>query len=209
MVAPPPSPPAATDPDADVPTGARKAALRTTMLAHRLEPGAADAAVWSAEAARRALAALAPAPGTAISAFWSLPGEIDTAPLRDGLLAAGADLLLPRLEGRGRPLAFHRWRPGDRLLPGPLGLMQPDPAAPRLRPEVLIVPLLAFDERGYRLGYGGGYYDRTLAALAADGGRPLAAGFAFELQRVERVPVDAHDARLDLMVTEQLVRRFS
>jgi 5-formyltetrahydrofolate cyclo-ligase len=202
MVAPP-------LPPSDDPLIRAKAALRATMLARRKAVPAADAARWSAATAERALDLVRGlSPDLVVAAFWSLPGEIDTAPLREGLLALDRRLALPRLQGRGRPLGFHRWRPGDELLPGPLGLMQPAAEAECLRPDLLFVPLLAFDDAGYRLGYGGGYYDRTLAALAGDGRRRRAIGYAFALQRVGTVPRTALDVRLDGLVTERATRRF-
>jgi 5-formyltetrahydrofolate cyclo-ligase len=187
---------------------AEKAALRAELRARRqaLDPALAHA--WSEAAGERALELLQPKHARRVALFWSLPGEIDTRRLREGLLAAGALVLLPRLEGRGRPLAFHRWRPGDPLLEGPMGLLEPAPEAPRLRPDLVMVPLLGFDERGYRLGHGGGYYDRTLAALAAMSPPPPAVGLAFECQRVPRLPTDAHDVRLHALVTEERVRCF-
>jgi 5-formyltetrahydrofolate cyclo-ligase len=109
---------------------------------------------------------------------------------------------LPEVAGPDKALVFRAWKPGDRLLTGRLGEPKPDSAAPELFPDVLLVPLLSFDRDGFRLGYGGGHYDRTLAALRnADG--ILAVGLAYAAQEVDTVPRDGHDARLDWVVTEQ------
>jgi len=126
-----------------------------------------------------------------------------------GLAARGHPLALPRVQGRGRPLAFHAWRPGDPLLAGPFGVMEPDPDAPALRPRVLLVPLLAFDRQGGRLGYGAGYYDLVLHALRALCPPPLAIGVAFAAQEVDRVPTGPRDQPLDAVVTERAVHRCS
>jgi 5-formyltetrahydrofolate cyclo-ligase family len=100
-----------------------------------------------------------------------------------------------------QPLAFRRWSPGDPLSDGPLGLREPPPDAPALDPDLLFVPLAAFDRAGHRLGYGAGYYDATLAARAAK--RPLAIGLAFSTQEVERVPAEPHDHPLAFVITER------
>lgn len=115
---------------------------------------------------------------------------------------AGWTCGLPALVGRDRPMEFRRWHAGDTLVPGQLGTNQPAKEAPVVEPSVLLVPLLAFDRAGYRLGYGGGYYDRTLAALRA-GREVVAFGVAFAGQEVDHVPHDETDQRLDWVITEQ------
>jgi 5-formyltetrahydrofolate cyclo-ligase len=113
---------------------------------------------------------------------------------------------VPVIMGKGLPLRFREWAPGCAMVAGEFGAEIPAEGA-WLEPEVLIVPLLAFDARGFRLGYGGGFYDRTLAGLR-DRHKVLAVGFAFAAQEVAHVPVDGFDQRLDLVVTEKGVRRF-
>jgi 5-formyltetrahydrofolate cyclo-ligase len=140
-------------------------------------------------------------PTHVVAAFLSLPGEIDTQPLITALLEAGSEILLPRMVGKGLPLAFHAWRPAEPLETASLGVRQPLAESPRREPNRLIVPLLAFDKAGYRLGYGGGFYDRTLAALRA-AGDVLAVGYAFDLQQVDAVPHGPLDEPVDLIVTE-------
>lgn len=143
--------------------------------------------------------ALARHRGRPTSGYWPIGTEIDPRPALETLAEHGP-VGLPVVEGRDRPLAFRHWRPGDPLVPGGFGTSVPAADEP-MTPEVLIVPLLAFDGRGHRLGYGGGFYDRTLAALRARG-PVLAVGFAFAAQRVEALPVEPTDAALDLVVTE-------
>ena len=160
-----------------------------------LRPAAALAA------AGHALAAPGLARARAVAVFRGIRDEIDTGPLIDSLLAAGRIALLPRILGRGQPLDFHAWRPGEPLEEVAMGVLQPPAASPRLFPDLVIAPLLGFDLRGFRLGYGGGFYDRTLAMLRRDRPTP-AIGFGFELQRLDEVPVGPFDQRLDQVATE-------
>ena len=144
-----------------------------------------------------------------VSVFWSLDDELDTRPILHCLHWLGAKPLLPRMRGRGQPLAFHPWHPGMMLQPGPLGVMQPPPDAPEAVPEIVLTPLLGFDRRGHRLGYGAGYYDRTFAALAAAGHHPLRCGVALSIQEIDAVPETADDIPLDMVVTEAGMTRFA
>lgn len=144
----------------------------------------------------------------AISAFWPMGEEIDIRPLLQALHEDGHPLCLPRTPKRGEPLTFHAWRPGEVLEEGPLGTSQPPAAAPVIEPDALIVPLLAVDPAGFRLGYGGGYYDRTLTRLRSR--RAITAiGVCFDAQRVDRVPTGANDARLDFLLTERALLAFA
>lgn len=195
------TPEAALNPDVD----ALKKDLRTAAMAKR----AAAVAISPGAGERLADALLAAAPRMhfpaapeSVSAFWPMRDEIDVRPLIHRLTDAGYRLGLPATQGRGKPLVFRRWRPDMDLVDGGFGTRVPPADAPEIVPSVLIVPLLAFDRRGYRLGYGGGFYDRTLAELAAS--RPvLAIGVAFAAQEVEEVPHEAHDVPLPWIVTEQ------
>jgi len=116
------------------------------------------------------------------------------------LISEGHPACLPVIQGRGLPLLFRAWKPGDTLDTGVWGIQEPQPSAPALDPDVLLVPLLAFDARGYRLGYGGGFYDRTLAGLRLRK-HVVAVGLAFDEQRVDDVPHTAYDQRLDWVLT--------
>lgn len=199
MVAPPaPLPPDVPSISAEIEAKAR---LRARMRAERAAIPADVAGKSSDAAARRLVAGLAEAAGSELALFLSLPGEIDTGPLIRRLLVGKTSISLPRMIGRDQPLVFHRWQPGDELSVGSMRVREPLPGSRRIAPDIVIVPLLAFDLDGYRLGYGGGFYDRTLAALRA-AGPILAIGFAFEMQRVDRVPRAAYDQPLDRVVTE-------
>jgi 5-formyltetrahydrofolate cyclo-ligase len=135
-----------------------------------------------------------------ISAFRSFGDEIGTGPLLAALDQAGYRIGLPVVIGKGRPLVFRQWQPGDAMATGPFGIEQPLATAPEIKPDILIVPMAAFDAAGYRIGYGGGFYDRSIAGLRA--AQPvIAIGLAYDAQEVETVPREAHDARLDHLVT--------
>lgn len=165
----------------------------------------AEAAGRLGSSAGQALARLAPRlaipPDAVVAGYWPLGDEIDPRPLMTTLAQAGCRLCLPVVVGRDRPLAFRAWSPDEDLESGPHGTRHPPDGAPVLRPSVVLTPLLAFDGKGFRLGYGGGYYDRTLAGLRHDGA-VLAIGLAFSAQRVETVAAEAWDQRLDKIATE-------
>ena len=135
-------------------------------------------------------------PGAIVAGFWPLPGEIDIRPLLLALLGRGHVVLLPETPPAGQTLPFRQWRPGMTMRLGRFGTEHPD--GPLGTPTHLLVPLLAFDARCRRLGYGAGYYDRTIAALP--GIRTM--GCAFAAQQVDVVPVLPHDAPLDAVATE-------
>jgi 5-formyltetrahydrofolate cyclo-ligase len=136
-------------------------------------------------------------PAAIVAGFWPLAGEIDIRPLLTALHQAGHTLALPHTPPRGRPLTFRRWQPGDTLQLGRFGTQIP--TGPAVTPTVLLVPLLAFDRRGYRLGYGGGYYDRTIAALPG----VATIGCAFAAQQIPAVPSGVTDMPLDRVATER------
>ncbi|MEQ8354693.1 MAG: 5-formyltetrahydrofolate cyclo-ligase [Kiloniellaceae bacterium] len=140
--------------------------------------------------------------GAVVSGYWPLGDEIDPRPLMEALSGRGHALALPVIRAAGEPLDFRAWRPGDALEAAGFGTRQPRAQAAELRPRILLVPLLAFDAAGYRLGYGGGFYDRSLALLRRLGDT-LAVGLAFSAQQVARVPREATDEPLDLVVTER------
>ncbi len=130
--------------------------------------------------------------------------EADPRALARALAARGCRLALPVVVRPKAPLYFRAWREGDGLTVHAFGMHEPAATAPQLVPDLLLVPLLAFDARGHRLGYGGGFYDRTLASLAAK----LAVGVAFAGQETDALPDQPHDHPLDMVVTETGVRRF-
>jgi 5-formyltetrahydrofolate cyclo-ligase len=133
-----------------------------------------------------------------------MKSEINPVPLMRKLADAGATLALPVVAGKGKPLIMRAWSLGEPLASGVWGIREPKPEAPEVFPDILIVPLLAFDRRGHRIGYGAGYFDMTIAALRAR--KPVvAAGIAFAAQEIAEVPTTPRDARLDLVLTEREV----
>ncbi len=146
-----------------------------------------------------------------VSAFWSMGSEIDTLPLLQALAAAGHQTALPVVVGKAQPLIFRAWRSGEPLADGGFGTSIPPASAKTVIPDILFVPLLTFDRAGYRLGYGGGFYDRTLEKLrlnAAPDAQPLAVGIAFSGQQVDTVPRGPHDQQLDWVATETGLMRI-
>lgn len=177
-----------------------KDALRRDVLARRdmLDPVARARAAESL--AERGLPVAVPA-GAVVSGFMPIRSEINPLPLMRRLAAAGARLALPVVTGCGLALTFRAWAPGDELQRGQMGLREPAPDRPELEPDIVLAPLAVFDRRGYRIGYGAGYYDMSLNALRAH--RPtVALGLAYAMQEVDAVPTEAHDARLDFVLTE-------
>jgi 5-formyltetrahydrofolate cyclo-ligase len=146
--------------------------------------------------------------GAVVSGYWPMDDEFDVRPMMEYFSHAGYMCALPVVTRLGEPLVFRRWRKGDRLVANRIGIKEPAGEAPVIDPTVLLVPLLAFDGLGFRLGYGGGFFDRTLARLRGLG-PALAIGVAFAGQRVDEVPHGAHDERLDWIVTEQGATAFA
>lgn len=187
-----------------------KQALRSGASRARAAIPGTEAAHAAREMARRFMAEMSPVSGSVVALYWPVKGELDTRPLMERLTARGIQLALPVVTGTGKPLMFRAWRPGEGLVEGHYGIQVPPEGAAAVRPDIIGVPLLAFDETGHRLGYGGGYYDRTLEALRSDGGPlPLAVGLAFERQRVGWLPRHGGDQVLDRIVTEFGVHRVS
>ena len=184
---------------------AAKALLRRRMRGARAMMAHAAGATAAGRLARRALPLIERLGRRPVAAYWPVRHEIDVRPLMEALAAAGHEVLLPVVpEDEGAPLLFRPWRPGLALVPGAHGIPVPPPELAPRRPRVVIVPLLAFDRRGHRLGQGGGHYDRTLAALRAHA--PLiAVGAAFSGQEIDAVPAQPHDQPLDWIVTDRAV----
>lgn len=182
---------------------AKKAALRIKAAQRRdALHDAGDAA--AEEIARLFLETWSPAPGTVVSAFWPFRSEVDPRPLIHRLHERGCAIVLPVVVARRTALAFRIWTPDLVLEEGNFGVLAPPSDARELDPDWLLVPLLAFDTDGYRLGYGGGFYDITLAALRARKS-VFAIGAAYNGQQIESVPRTPDDARLDAMLTEKRV----
>ncbi len=172
-------------------------ARRKTLLVQHPE------ADWmAADRAGEMLAALGLGRAGTIALYKALGAELDPRPLGDGLLRQGWSLCLPCVESEDGPLVFRSWTPGERLAHDLTGLPAPLTSAPEVRPDLILVPLLAFDRRGGRLGQGGGHYDRTLQALRAGPRPPPAIGFAYSGQEVAHLPHEPHDQPLDGILTE-------
>lgn len=187
-----------------------KARLRAAMRARRREfnatlAGGAGACILTRF--RDIADQLGMRPGTAVGGYRPIGAEADVWPLVEHLHAQGAACLLPVVVAAGEPLVFRRWQPGLELEDGPLGTRQPGPGAEAGFPEIVLVPLLAFDRQGHRLGQGGGYYDRTLPLLRRRG-RLRAVGIGLSCQEVPAVPHGPTDARLDWIVTEETTFRI-
>lgn len=144
----------------------------------------------------------------AISAFWPLAEELDTLPLLHALHDQGHPMLLPVMLGTGKPLEFARWQPGDVLKQAAFNTLEPSDDKARMTPDIMLCPLLAFDRQGYRMGYGGGFYDRSIAQLQAQG-QLLTIGVAFAAQEVAAVPRGEYDMPLDMIVSEQEVIKIA
>jgi 5-formyltetrahydrofolate cyclo-ligase len=183
-----------------------KADLRAAALAKRDALDDDERAAAAQALALRGLP-MQMAPGTVVAGYSPIRSEIDPAPLMQKLAAQGARLALPAITARGKSLTFRVWHINDRLLPGPLGILEPSPAAAEIVPDIVLVPLAAFDRSGHRIGYGAGHYDRTLAQLHKSKGF-AAIGLAFAAQEVEAVPALQHDVALDYVLTETRVLDF-
>ncbi len=170
----------------------QKAELREWARAAR---NAADPA-WAGALRLRLLDLIEASSPTIVAGVWPLAGEIDLRPLLHALHERGIGVALPETTPRGNPLIFRHWQPDSAMLPEKFGTFRPDGAV--VHPDLFLVPLLAFDRSGRRLGYGGGYYDRTLPLYP---GRP-AWGFAYASQEVAKLPLEPHDHPLDAIITE-------
>ena len=181
----------------------RKAELRRAALARRDALPVAERAQAAETIAARAFP-LAVAGGVVVSGYMPMKSEINPLPLLRKLAEAGARLALPVVAGPGKPLIMRAWSFGEPLVAGVWGIRQPLAQAPATEPAILIVPLLAFDRAGHRIGYGAGYYDMTIAAAHARGA-VSAVGIAFAAQEVDAVPAGPRDEPLDLVLTEREV----
>src|SRR5882724_4107188 len=166
-------------------SGSQKAIFRAAALAKRDALDGAQRAAAAEAIATRGLP-VEIMRGSIVSGYSPIRSEIDPAPLMRKLAAQGARLALPAVLSRGKSLAFRAWSPDDRLMMGPLGILEPSPAAQELIPDIMLVPLAAFDREGHRIGYGAGHYDYTLAHLRKVKAI-TAVGTAFSLQEIKEI----------------------
>ena len=176
---------------------ARLAAAAVRAVTHETLKASASSIL-----AERGLPVAHNAQNQVVSIFHSFGTEISTFELFDKLVADGWTTALPIVVAKNTPLVFRRWAPGEPLVSGIWGIQIPPETAREVQPDVLLVPLLAFDRSGYRLGYGGGFYDRTLEKLRAVK-KITAIGLAYSGQEVDAVLRDEHDQQLDWIMTEQ------
>jgi 5-formyltetrahydrofolate cyclo-ligase len=179
----------------------RQKARREAALA-ALGPAINDALV------EHGTALLGGRPSGVVSAYYPMQGEIWPLRLMAALKASGHSLALPVMQGKRDPLLFRAWAPGDELIAGVWGIRQPAPSSPAVLPDILLVPLLAFDKRGWRLGYGGGYFDRTLRDLRQRK-TIIAVGLGLDELEVDAVPHLDYDERLDWILTPSGSRQCS
>jgi 5-formyltetrahydrofolate cyclo-ligase len=173
-------------------------------IAARARSDAAETA--ARHAARNFLSAIDIPDGAIVSLYYPIKDELDTEPLVAALIERGTAIALPIVSAKNRPLIFRAYKPGDALIAGAYGEQVPTEDARQVRPTIIVAPLLAFTRAGGRLGYGGGYYDRTLEALRASAkpeGDILAVGFGFGIQEVDALPLEPLDQPLDWIVTER------
>ena len=182
-----------------------KTGLRGTMRKRRAE--LARAHPDFAQASAEHVAALGIADGSAVAGYVAFGDEADPHVILKKLTLQNCTLAFPRVVAKGEPLAFHRWKPGQELQKGAFGILEPSMDWPLAFPKILFVPLLAFDHAGHRLGYGGGFYDRTLDSLRANS-TIRAIGVAYSGQEVAALPREGHDHPLDAVITERGVREF-
>ncbi len=187
----------------------KKRSLRAESRARRAALGEAARREASARMAETFFDAATLRADDVVAAYWPMEGEADTRAVLSRLAALGVACALPVVVERDAPLVFRRWSEGDDLATSGFGVSEPLPGAEELTPTIVLAPLLAWDERGHRLGYGGGYYDRTLARLRAGNPALRAYGYAFACQRMDVIlPSLRHDMALDGVITEHGMETF-
>jgi 5-formyltetrahydrofolate cyclo-ligase len=172
---------------------------RTALIAERVAAGPRQRAVWDDAITAQIIDGVPNLEWLVVGIYWPFKGEYDVRPIARQFHARGTRLALPMVVEKNRPLVFRSWTPGAKLVPGIWNIPVPTDDAPVVEPDALIVPLVGFDDEGYRLGYGGGYYDRTLASLRR---RPLTIGVGFELAELSTIHPQPHDIPMDAIVTE-------
>ncbi|ACA17318.1 5-formyltetrahydrofolate cyclo-ligase [Methylobacterium sp. 4-46] len=172
---------------------------RTKLIEQRIGLSAQDRAARSQRVSQALGAALEPYAGKLIGFYWPFRGEYDPRAVLSSMRERGTRLALPVIVERGQPLVFREWSPGRLMAQGVWNIPVPESGEP-VFPDLLVVPLVGFDEQGYRLGYGGGFYDRTIAAMSV---KPRTIGVGFELGRVRTIYPQPHDIALEEIVTER------
>lgn len=171
---------------------------RNELLARRLDAGGPQRREWNSAIGPALRVLLPEARGTVFGLYWPFKGEFAIRPLLRELYDRGGCPALPHVAEAKQPLEFRQWHPEVQMEAGVYGIPVPKDT-PVVTPQVLIVPLVGFDSQGYRMGYGGGYYDRTIAACPH---RPLLIGVGYELSRLDTIYPQPHDIAMDYVVTE-------
>ncbi len=192
-------------PAARIEIAKNKAALRQYALELRAELNEKFRAQASVLACERFLREVPVPEGAAVALYWPMGDELDCRELISALRARGHPICLPAIVAPEKPLVFRLWDGGEELQSGPFGTREPKKNSPETTPDVVALPLLGFDGDGNRLGYGKGYYDRTIAAMDH---KPLLVGLAFATQELEHISASPHDVPLHMAVTEEGLRRF-
>lgn len=185
-----------------------KKQLRETMLKKRLSVSGGQAEIFAKSIARHYADHPVLAFARSCGCYMAMRGEADVMPILAFMQFYKRGTALPRITHKSAPLSFHRWQAGDALERHTLGMLEPLASAEPVIPEIILTPLLAFDASGHRLGYGGGYYDRTMTALRDTPRPPLFIGVAYSWQEVSALPLEEHDVKLDGILTELGVSLF-
>ncbi|HEY4201771.1 MAG TPA: 5-formyltetrahydrofolate cyclo-ligase [Devosiaceae bacterium] len=183
-----------------------KALLRIRAHAQRAGISSEERTEAGKAAARHFFDGVVLDPGAIVACYWPIRDEMDCQPILIRLMDSLQPVCLPVVLGEDLPLELRLWEQDAALYPSGFGTLAPSDGAPVVEPDVVLVPLLGFDKRGTRLGYGGGYYDRTLAVMHKP---PRLVGLAFAVQEIDEIPREDHDIPLDVIVTEAGVRNFS
>ena len=182
-----------------------KAGLRQQAHAARAALSPGSRAEAAASVAQYFFDSIALVPGQVVAAYWRIRDELDCQPILVRLMDSNQTVVLPVVMGPDQPLQMRVWEQGASLYEAGFGTLAPSELAPRAEPDMVLMPLLGFDSQGTRLGYGGGYYDRTLAQMKKS---PKLIGLAFAAQELDAIPRDSHDVPLDVVITEAGLRHF-
>jgi 5-formyltetrahydrofolate cyclo-ligase len=175
---------------------------RQRLLALRTAAPPVERRLWGNEIEAKLRALLVERPVMTLGVYWPFQAEFDPRALIDWVIAQGFAVALPAVVDKKGPLEYRAWRPGEALIDGVWNIPIPE-VRKIVLPQAVLAPLVGFDRQGYRLGYGGGYFDRTLAALAP---RPLAIGVGFEMSQMETIFPQSFDIPMDVIVTEARIR---
>lgn len=187
-----------------------KEQLRSDFLAQRNHIPSKDIMEWSEVLTKHIISYFLPSPHKHWALYNALPSEVQTNTLCDLLRQNNALCLLPKIQSSSQPLRFHRFDNGDALTKHPdFHVLEPSEHSDMLSPHIIITPLVAFDRSGNRLGFGGGFYDRTLSYYRASNAQLVVIGIAFSLQEAQSIPTEIHDEKLDYIVTEQEVIKIT